>query len=75
MSTLGKRRLRGNPYNHLKGDCSQIGAGHFCCACSGRSRGNGLEAQEGRSRLDIINAMFIVGVVRQWNRLPRDMVE
>ncbi|GAB0175870.1 hypothetical protein GRJ2_000052200 [Grus japonensis] len=77
LFSLEKRRLWGQliaAFQYLKGAYKRSGEG-IPRACSDRARGNGLKLKEGRFRLDIRKKFFPVKVVRQWNRLPREVVD
>ena len=58
----------------MKGAYRKAGEGLFIRACSNRTKGNGFKLEEGRFRLDIRKKFFTVRVVRDWNRLPSEVV-
>jgi len=75
---LDMRRLWGDLVavsEYLKGAYKKAGEGLYTRACSDRTKDNGCKLKEGRFRLDIRKKFFTVGVVRHWNRLPREAVD
>ena len=61
-------------FQYLKGSYRKEGDRFFSRGCADRTRGNGFKLKEGRLRLDMRKKSSTVGVVRQWNKLTRDVV-
>ncbi|KAK4826898.1 hypothetical protein QYF61_012253 [Mycteria americana] len=78
LFNLEKRRLQADliaAFQYLKGAYKKDGDRLFNRACSNRTRGNVFKVKEGRFRLDIRKKFFMVRVVKQWNRLLREVVD
>ena len=59
---------------YLKGGCKKEEDRLLSEICCDRIRGNGLQLKEGRFRLDIRKKLFMIGMVKNWHRLPREVV-
>jgi len=62
-------------FQYLKVAYGKDGEGHFVWECSDRTRENGFKQKERRFRLDIRKKLFVVRVVRHWNRLQTEDVD
>ena len=73
-----KRRLQGDlraVFQCLQGGCKKAWDRLFSRVCGDRTRGNDFKTKEGGFRLDIKEKLCSIRVVRQWNRLPREVVD
>jgi len=78
LFSLEKRRLQGDltaEFQYLKGTCKKDGEGHFVRECSDWVRGNSFKLKEGRIKLAIRKKYITVGMMRHWDRLPREAVD
>ena len=76
--TSAWRRLQGDltaAFQDLKGAYKQEGNQLFTRVDNDRTRGNGFKLRAGGFRVDIRGKFFIERVVRQWNRLPGEVVD
>lgn len=55
--------------------CRKVGLSLFSRETSDRTRGNHLILHQGRLRLDILKNFFPEGLVKHWNRLPKEVVK
>lgn len=75
---LEKSRLWGKPiaaFQYLERAYKKAGDELFIRDCSNRTRNNAIKIKEWRLRLDIRKKFLTMGVVRQWNRLPGEVVD
>jgi len=78
LFSLEKRRLWGDltvAFQYLKGAYRKDGENILSRACCDRTRNNGFKLREGRFRLDLRKKLFMIRVVKNWNRLPRKVVD
>jgi len=78
LFSLEKSRRWGHlvaAFQYLKGVYKKAGEGLFKRACSDRTSWNGFRLKKSSFRLDIRKKFFTLRVVRQWNLLPREVVD
>jgi len=78
LFSLENRRLWGHflaAFQYLRRACRKVGENLFSKACCDTTRNNGFKLREGGFRLDIRKKLFTIGVVKHWNRFPREVVE
>jgi len=78
LFSLEKRWLHGDliaALQYVKGSYRKDGENIFSRACYDKTRSNGFKLKEGRFRLDIRKKFFTMKVVKQWHRLPRELVD
>lgn len=62
-------------FQYLKGTYRKVGDGLFKRAYNDRTRENGFKLKKGRYWLDLGRSSLTVRAIRQWTRLPRDIVD
>jgi len=62
-------------FQYLKGSYKKAGERLFRRACNDRIRSNRFKLKKVRFRLDIRKKFCTMGVVRHWNRFPREAVD
>ena len=77
LLSLDKRKIRGDlraAFQYLKGSCEKEGDRLFSRDCCDTTRKNCFKLKESRFRMDIRRKIFTVMVLRQWDRLPGEVV-
>ena len=64
-----------NVHQYLKGVNEDEGARSSSAVTSDQTRGNGHKLKHGRFCLNIMKHLFPVRVIKQWDRLPREVVD
>jgi len=75
---LQKRRLQGDlitAFQYLKGVYKKDEDKLFGRACGNRTKDNSFKLREVRYRLAIRKKFFTMGLVKHWNRFPREVVD
>jgi len=78
LFSFKKRRLQGDiivAFQYIKGAYKKHREKLSTRYCSYRTTGNGFKLKEGRFRVGIRKTFFMMKVVRDWNRLLRDVVD
>jgi len=78
LFSLEKRRLWGDlimALQYKKETYKKDRERHFTKAGRDRTRDSGFKLKEGIFRLDIRKIFFSMRMLRQWNRLPREVVD
>ncbi|KFQ71411.1 hypothetical protein N335_01502, partial [Phaethon lepturus] len=78
LFSLQKRRLWRDliaAFQYLKGAYKKDGDRLFSRVCCDRTRGNGFKLKESRFRLDLKKKLFTMRVLKNWHRLPINVVD
>ncbi|KAJ7404553.1 hypothetical protein BTVI_71952 [Pitangus sulphuratus] len=76
--SMEKRRLRADltsVFQYMNRANKKVGERLFVQANSDRTRDNAFELKVGIFRLDVTKKFFTQGVVKDWNTLPREVVD
>lgn len=72
---ISSTRCRRSRAQHKKLSSSVLWGQLFSRACYHRGNSNGFKLQEGTFRLDIMKNSFSMSTVKQWHRLPGELVD
>jgi len=78
LFSVEKRKLQRDliaAFQYFKGAYKKEGDKFFSRACCDRTRSNGFKLSEGRFKVDIRKIFLMMGVVKHWHRLTREVVE